>query len=212
MPEMRFNEDGDKLFYENDQLHRLDGPAVTTYDGNKYWYRWGKRHREDGPACEYIGGSVCYYFDGHPHRLDGPAIIWADGVEIYYIHGKEFTEQEFRLHPETHMEDTMPPEPEKELTFGEELAKLSAPTNVEKATTTEIQNCISGFKRELRLVASTGTRMVPVGLIFHYASWHGMKLSALIREEAHEDAIRHAVFALTGQGINYNEGTKTLHW
>jgi hypothetical protein len=65
-------DNGDKFWYQNDKLHRLDGPAIEDADGFKEWYQNGKCHREDGPAIEY-----------------------ADGFKAWYIEGKELTEKEF---------------------------------------------------------------------------------------------------------------------
>ena len=69
---VRVYANGNKLWYQNGKLHRLDGPAVEWSDGDKFWYQNGKRH-----------------------RLDGPAIEFADGDKHWYIEGKELTEEEF---------------------------------------------------------------------------------------------------------------------
>ena len=37
---------GDKIWYLNDQLHREDGPAIDCASGAKYWYLNGKRVTE----------------------------------------------------------------------------------------------------------------------------------------------------------------------
>jgi hypothetical protein len=29
---------GDKVYYDNDDFHRLDGPAIEFANGDKYWY------------------------------------------------------------------------------------------------------------------------------------------------------------------------------
>jgi hypothetical protein len=63
---------GDREWFQNGKLHRLDGPAIEYADGHKIWYQNDKRHREDGPACEY-----------------------ADGGKSWYIHGRVLTEEEF---------------------------------------------------------------------------------------------------------------------
>ena len=44
---------GVKIWYQNDQLHRLDGPAIEWADGTKFWYQYGQQHRLDGPAVEF---------------------------------------------------------------------------------------------------------------------------------------------------------------
>jgi hypothetical protein len=60
----RTNEYGDKYWYLNDKLHRVDGPAIEYANGSKFWYLNGKRHRVDGPAVEWADGSKSWYLDG----------------------------------------------------------------------------------------------------------------------------------------------------
>ena len=86
---------GDKRWYLNGKLHRVDGPAIEYADGDKYWYLNGKRHREDGPAIEFANGSKFWYLDDKLHRVDGPAIEQANGSKYWYLDGKELTEAEF---------------------------------------------------------------------------------------------------------------------
>ena len=69
---VKVNEYGDKFWWQNDMLHRLDGPAVEDADGRKAWYQNGKLH-----------------------RLDGPAVEFANGYKAWYIEGKKLTEEEF---------------------------------------------------------------------------------------------------------------------
>ena len=38
---------GDKFWYQNDKLHRLDGPAIERVDGTKYWYLDGIPYTEE---------------------------------------------------------------------------------------------------------------------------------------------------------------------
>jgi hypothetical protein len=57
-------DNGSKLWYQNDKLHREDGPAVEKPDGTKYWYQNDKWHREDGPAVELANGSKYWYLNG----------------------------------------------------------------------------------------------------------------------------------------------------
>ena len=44
--------DGNKAWYQNGLLHRLDGPAIEDIYGDKMWCQNGLRHRLDGPARE----------------------------------------------------------------------------------------------------------------------------------------------------------------
>ena len=56
--------EGTKYWYQNDKLHRTDGPAVIHPDCIKQWYQNGIRHRSDGPAIECPDGNTCWYFHG----------------------------------------------------------------------------------------------------------------------------------------------------
>ena len=41
--------------YQNDVLHRLNGPAIEYYDGDKQWWINGQLHRDnDLPAVESL--------------------------------------------------------------------------------------------------------------------------------------------------------------
>jgi hypothetical protein len=40
-------EDGTKEWYENHELHRLDGPAIEHADGSKEWYLNGRSVSEE---------------------------------------------------------------------------------------------------------------------------------------------------------------------
>jgi hypothetical protein len=70
--------------------------TVKVFDnGNKYWYKNDQLHRLDGPAQEFANGDKCWYKNGKYHRLDGPAWELDDGRKHWYINGKELSEQEF---------------------------------------------------------------------------------------------------------------------
>ena len=62
---VKVDDNGDKEWFLNGKLHRVDGPAVEYADGSKRWYIDGKRHRIDGPAIEYANGTKCWYLDGN---------------------------------------------------------------------------------------------------------------------------------------------------
>jgi hypothetical protein len=90
------DEQGNKFWYHNDKLHRLDGPAAEYADGGKSWYHDGKYHRIDGPAVEYADGSKAWYVDGKCHREDGPAIEFTSGTKYWYLDGEALTEAQWR--------------------------------------------------------------------------------------------------------------------
>ena len=92
------NVNGSIRFYENNKLHREDGPARETVEGYKSWHINGVLHREDGPAVIKEDGTHYWYVNGKLHRIDGPAIIKADGTKYWYIYGVRLTEQECILY------------------------------------------------------------------------------------------------------------------
>ena len=65
------NNDGDKEWYQNGLLHRLDGPAVEWSDGYKAWYIEGTRYTEQEfnekikPSCD---GRIVE-IDGKKYKL-----------------------------------------------------------------------------------------------------------------------------------------------
>ena len=65
-------ENGNRAWYQNDQRHRVGGPAIEMANGTRYWLQKGQLHRPDGPAVE-----------------------WADGDCQWWIEGKRLTEKEF---------------------------------------------------------------------------------------------------------------------
>ena len=69
------NKYGTKYWYdENNNLHRVNEPAIEWYDGNKEWWIHGSRHRENGPA-----------------------IYWINNYKRWFLNNKEYTESEFYL-------------------------------------------------------------------------------------------------------------------
>jgi len=92
---VRVYANGNKLWYQNGKLHRLDGPAVDWVDENKSWWQNGKCHRLDGPAIERTNGDKLWYQNDKLHRLDGPAIERANGDKSWYIDDEKLTEEEF---------------------------------------------------------------------------------------------------------------------
>ena len=62
--------------------------------GAKYWYQDDKLHRLDGPAIELRSGTKEWYQDGKLHRLDGPAVERNEGPNEWWINGKHLTIEE----------------------------------------------------------------------------------------------------------------------
>ena len=59
------SEYGTKNYYQDDNRHRVIGPAVI-YQNSQYraWYKYGKWHRTDGPARILDNGLVEYWING----------------------------------------------------------------------------------------------------------------------------------------------------
>jgi len=93
--EVKVYSNGTKHWYQDEKLHREDGPAVEWNNGSKHWYRDGKFHRENGPAIEWSNGDKEWYRDGKLHREDGPAIEYSNGTKKWYRDGVELSEVEF---------------------------------------------------------------------------------------------------------------------
>ena len=74
------NEYGDKYWFLNDKLHRLDGPAIEYSDGTKVWYANGFRHRLDGPAYEGYNGDKEWYVNAI--YLSGPLDLLEYGAKL----------------------------------------------------------------------------------------------------------------------------------
>jgi len=66
-----------------------DKPAIEWDDGDKAWYKEGRLHRVDGPACEFSVGYKCWCKEGVNHRLDGPAVECKDGYKEWWYIGKK---------------------------------------------------------------------------------------------------------------------------
>jgi len=63
--------------------------------GDKRWYKENKLHRLEGPAVEWCNGDKEWYKEDERHRLDGPAIDYSDGRKFWYIEGERYTKEEF---------------------------------------------------------------------------------------------------------------------
>ncbi len=71
-----------------DKLHREgDLPAIEASNGEKYWYIDGELHRVNGPAIDNANGRF-WFINGHYHRDGDPAIESANGSKFWYKHGK----------------------------------------------------------------------------------------------------------------------------
>jgi hypothetical protein len=90
---------GDRHYYQNGRLHRVDGPAMEHSNGNWRWYKNGLCHRENGPSM-IIGSAKYWCIKGNYHRLDGPAIE-KDDYKEYWVNGKKMTQFWFYIFYQT---------------------------------------------------------------------------------------------------------------
>jgi hypothetical protein len=65
--------------------------------GSKYWYQNNKLHRVDGPAIEYSNGDKSWYQNGLRHRIDGPAIDHYDGGKYWFLYNKKYTKEQYLI-------------------------------------------------------------------------------------------------------------------
>jgi hypothetical protein len=78
--------DGTTCLYQC-RLHSIgNDPAISRPTGERLWYQNGQLHREDGPAKINREG-IFYYQQNELHREDGPAIIMFDGREHFFLNG-----------------------------------------------------------------------------------------------------------------------------
>ncbi len=80
---------GNKTWWKDNQVHRINGPAIEYTNGDKHWYLNDKRHREDGPAIQCMDGFQAWYYKGLLHRAIGPAIIFSNGFKQYWLNGNQ---------------------------------------------------------------------------------------------------------------------------
>ena len=94
------DEYGTVRHYENGQLHRVDGPAVTNSDGYQAWYQNGKFHHTDGPAVIDSDGTKYYYLndelltEAEHKRRTQPAETQGCNGKIVEIEGVRYQLQE----------------------------------------------------------------------------------------------------------------------
>jgi hypothetical protein len=67
--------------------------VVICDDGTQCWYQNNKLHRLDGPAIVRMDGTCDYYQHNRPHRWDGPAITESDRTQHWFIYGENITEE-----------------------------------------------------------------------------------------------------------------------
>ena len=69
-------------------------PAIDVY-GDRRWWVDGNLHRLDGPAIERANGTRVWFVNGKLHRLDGPAIERVDDHNEWWVNDKGYSEEDF---------------------------------------------------------------------------------------------------------------------
>jgi hypothetical protein len=98
-----FNDrNGAECWYLNQELHRIDGPAVIDYDGRQFWYLHGRQHRVNGPADISPNGNEFWLHRGHVHRDPSP-----DGSQpaITIFKNNKISSQSWWLYGQLHRTD-----------------------------------------------------------------------------------------------------------
>lgn len=63
----------------NAKDNRLEIQTVDSEGSTKYYLN-NQLHRVDGPAVIYVHGTEEWYINGQPHRENGPAVVIANGI------------------------------------------------------------------------------------------------------------------------------------
>lgn len=110
---------GTQLWYKDDELHRVDGPAVIYTDGDIGWFidgvgirssqlyqqlaglsdedmlslilKYGSPTKENPEYDEYTNAQFWYNDYSKLHRTDGPAAIYSSSIKFWYINGVKIT-------------------------------------------------------------------------------------------------------------------------
>ena len=61
--------------------------------GTQVWFVNNRLHRLDGPAIIWANGDQAWWVNGQRHRLDGPAVICADGDQEWWVNYQNITTQ-----------------------------------------------------------------------------------------------------------------------
>ena len=68
-------------------MESSDSSCITSAFGDKHWWLNGKLHRVDGPAVEHVNGTKEWHLNGKLHRPDGPAIECGKGKKQWWLNG-----------------------------------------------------------------------------------------------------------------------------
>lgn len=77
------------LNFDDELLHREDGPAEEFTDGDRFWWQNGKQHRVDGPAVMWKVGKTEWWLNNE--ELDKKIIekwIKENNINLETIEGQ----------------------------------------------------------------------------------------------------------------------------
>ncbi len=80
--------------FDKRKFHCEDGPIIFD-DGSEEWWWNDQLHRVDGPAVTTAKGSQIWYVSSRKHRADGPAVIWKTSQQVeWWYFGREYDTEE----------------------------------------------------------------------------------------------------------------------
>lgn len=128
----------------------------------KIYKQNGQLHREDGPA-EVVNGKETegeWFYRGEHHRLDGPALLSDAGNPLYRIMGKNFSEQEFPQGVARFLDSQKPVDLSGTETFADKKVILIGAFVNQK---THLQNTLLNAKANVVVTLSKNTDYAVVG-------------------------------------------------
>ncbi len=69
--------------------------TIDTAGTIRYINEQNQYHRIDGPAIEYIDGTKFYIINDLYHKVDGPAMEYPDGSKNYYLMDEEYSYEDW---------------------------------------------------------------------------------------------------------------------
>jgi hypothetical protein len=76
-------------------MRAIKNGLITDSYGDRYWYLNDKVHRVDGPAVEYANGDRFWCLNDKVHRVDGPAIEFATGAKEWCLNDTRYSFEEY---------------------------------------------------------------------------------------------------------------------
>lgn len=68
---------------------------ITFSDGKKVWYKNNLINRVDGPAVEYPYKKE-WWINGYKHRIGAPAVVHNNGETEWWLNGERYDEEDYK--------------------------------------------------------------------------------------------------------------------